>query len=78
MTSAWPVSEMTLPDILKLLAALLLIASGIWQYRRRSRDPENQGYGSQSAVLLLAVGAILLIYALGGLEYRPSPSELGR
>ncbi len=66
---------MTLPDILKLVAAILLIAAGIWQYRRRARDPENR-YGSQSAVLLLAVGAILLIYALGGLDYRPSPSEL--
>ena len=69
---------MTLPDILKLVGAVLLIAAGIWQYRRRARDPENQGYGSQSAVLLLAVGVILLIVAVGGLEYRPSPSELGR
>ena len=69
---------MTLPDILKLLAAVLLIAAGIWQYRRRSHDPENQGYGSQSAVLLLAIGVILLIVALGGLDYRPSPSELGQ
>jgi len=67
---------MTLPDILKLAAAILLIIAGIWQYRRRSRDPENGSYGSQSAVLLLAVGVILLIVALGGLEYRPSPSEL--
>jgi uncharacterized membrane protein YidH (DUF202 family) len=66
---------MTLPDILKLLGALLLIAAGIWQYRRRTRDPENR-YGSQSAVLLLAVGVILLIVALGGLDYRPSPSEI--
>ena len=69
---------MTLPDILKLLAALLLIGAGVWQYRRRARDPENEGYGSQSGVLLLALGAILLIYAIGGLEYRPSPSELAR
>ena len=66
---------MNTADILKLLGALLLIAAGIWQYRRRTRDPENQ-YGSQSAVLLLAVGAILLIVALGGLDYRPSPAEL--
>lgn len=67
---------MTLPDILKLLAAALLIIAGIWQYRRRTRDPENNSYGSQSAVLLLAVGVILAIYALGGLDYRPSPSEV--
>ena len=68
---------MTLPDILKLVAALLLIGSGIWQYRRRS-GAANDGYGSQSGVLLLVVGVILLIYALGGLDYRPSPGELGR
>ena len=67
---------MTLPDILKLLAAVLLIVAGVWQYRRRAHDPETGGYGSQSGVLLLVVGVILLIYALGGLEYRPSPSEV--
>ncbi|MFC7535943.1 hypothetical protein ACFQPG_01015 [Sphingomonas sp. GCM10030256] len=69
---------MTLPDILRLLAAILLIAAGVWQYRRRARDPENASYGSQSGVLLLAVGVILAIYALGGLDYRPSPSEIER
>ncbi len=68
---------MSLPDILKLVAAALLIGSGIWQYRRRS-GAANDGYGSQSGVLLLVIGVILLIYALGGLEYRPSPSELGQ
>lgn len=66
---------MTLSEILKLTGALLFIAAGIWQYRRRSGAP-NDSYGSQSAVLLLAIGVILLIVALGGLEYRPSPSEL--
>jgi heme A synthase len=65
-----------LPDILKLVAAVLMILAGIWQYRRRAHDPENNSYGSQSGVLLLVVGAILLIVALGGLEYRPSPSEI--
>lgn len=67
--------NLDLPDILKLLGALLLIAAGAWQYRRRTRDPENR-YGSQSGVLLLAVGVILLIVALGGLDYRPSPYEI--
>ncbi|MEO7636006.1 MAG: hypothetical protein ABIS38_10220 [Sphingomicrobium sp.] len=66
---------MTLPDILKLAAGLALIAAGIWQYRRRSGAP-NDSYGSQSAVLLLAVGVIVLIVALGGLDYHPSQSEL--
>jgi len=59
-----------------LLAGLALIAAGLWQYRRRSGAP-NGSYGSQSAVLLLAVGVILLIVALGGLDYHPSPAELG-
>ena len=67
---------MTLPDILKLVAAALLIGAGIYQYRRRGR--EDPRHGSQSGVLLLTVGVILLIYALGGLDYRPSPGELGR
>jgi hypothetical protein len=62
-------------DILKLVAGALLIAAGVWQYRRRVADPDNR-YGSQSAVLLLAIGFILLIVALGGLDYRPSPSEI--
>ena len=62
-------------DILKIAAALALIAAGIWQYRRRSGTGENESYGSQSGVLLLAVGVILMIYAVGGLEYRPSPAE---
>ena len=68
---------MDLADILKLAGAVLLIIAGVWQYRRRARDPENR-YGSQSAVLLLTVGVILLVVALGGLEYRPSAGELGR
>lgn len=63
-----------LPDILTLLAALALIAAGVWQYRRRAR--ENARLGSQSGVLLLAVGIIVLIVALGGLEYRPSQAEI--
>jgi len=67
----------TAAALLKLLAGLALIGAGLWQYRRRSGAP-NGSYGSQSAVLLLAVGVILLIVALGGLDYRPSPAELGR
>ncbi|WP_114227706.1 MULTISPECIES: hypothetical protein [Sphingomonas] len=68
---------MTVATILKLLLGVVLIGAGLWQYRRRS-GAENGSYGSQSGVLLLAVGVIVLIYALGGLDYHPSPSELGR
>ena len=63
-------------DILKIAAAALFIAAGIWQYRRRSGQAENESYGSQSGVLLLVVGIILMIYAVGGLEYRPDPVEI--
>lgn len=66
---------MTTSDILKLVVGLLFIAAGIWQYRRRSGAP-NDGYGSQSGVILLVVGVIVVIVALGGLEYRPSKSEI--
>jgi len=64
---------MSLPTILELVAAVALIVGGIILYRRRGR--EDPSHGSQGAVLLLVVGAILLIHGLGLLDYRPSPSE---
>ena len=64
---------MTTVQILELVAALALIVGGIVLYRRRGREDPN--HGSQSAVLLMVVGAILLIHGLGLLEYRPSSSE---
>ena len=33
-------------------------------------------YGSQGAVLLFVVAIIIAIHAIGGLDYRPSASEL--
>jgi flagellar biogenesis protein FliO len=62
--------------ILELIAALALIVGGIILYRRRGR--EDPQHGSQSAVLLLVLGAILAIHGLGLLDYRPSPSEIGQ
>jgi hypothetical protein len=46
----------------------------VWLYRRNK--PVDGGYGSQGAVVLFAIAAILGIHALGGLDYRPSQSEL--
>jgi hypothetical protein len=66
----------TTGSILEVAAALLLIGASIWMYRRRSAEDRN--YGSQGAVLVLAIGVIMLIHGLGLLEYRPSPGELGR
>lgn len=59
-------------DLLALAAALLLIGAGAWQYRRRARDADNRGYGSQSGVLLIIAGVIVLVAAIGGLEETPA------
>ena len=57
----------------ELAVALLILAAGVWVYRR----PKAQGdhYGSQGAVILLVVAAIMAIHALGGLDYHPSAAE---
>ncbi len=60
--------------IFELLAAVALIVGAVVLYRRRTREDPN--HGSQSAVLLLVVGAIVLIHGLGLLDYRPLSSEL--
>lgn len=60
---------MTTGTILELVAAAALIVGGILLYRKRGR--EDPLHGSQSAVLLMVVGAILAIHGLGLLEYRP-------
>ena len=67
---------MSTANLLELLAAALLFVAGIAQYRRRSADGSR--YGSQSAVLLFAAGAIFLVLGLDLLDYRPSPGELGQ
>jgi formate hydrogenlyase subunit 3/multisubunit Na+/H+ antiporter MnhD subunit len=50
-------------------AAVVFLVAGIVLYRRRGR--EDKKHGSQGAVILLVVGAILAIYGLGLMEYRP-------
>ena len=67
---------MTTGQILEVAIAAALIVWAVLLYRKRG--PDQQRYGSQSAVLLLAVGAIMLIHGLGLLEYRPAPGELAR
>lgn len=67
---------MSAGTILELAAAVALIVGGVWLYRRRAADGAQ--YGSQSAVLLLVLGAILAIHGLDLLAYRPSASELGQ
>jgi hypothetical protein len=64
---------MTTGRMIELAAAVVLLALSIWLYRR-PKSPD--GYGSQGAVILLVVAAIMAIHALGALDYRPSQSEL--
>jgi hypothetical protein len=61
--------------MIELAVAVALIVGAVILYRRRGRaDPQH---GSQSAVLLLVIGAILMVHGLGLLDYHPSASELG-
>lgn len=65
---------MSVGRMIELAVAVLFLVAAVWLYRRKEGADAN--YGSQGAVLLLAVGAIMTIHALGGLDYHPSPSEL--
>jgi hypothetical protein len=57
---------------IELAAAVVLLVAGVYFYRRRDT---SDSYGSQGAVILFVVAAIMLIHALGGLDYRPSNAE---
>ena len=59
---------MPVTTVIELVVAVALIVGAVLLYRRRS-DPRH---GSQSAVLLLVVGIIMLIHGLGLLDYRPA------
>lgn len=63
---------MTAGRIVELAVALAFLVAGVLLYRRRDK---TDAYGSQGAVLLFVVAAILAIHALRLLEYRPSASE---
>ena len=65
---------MTAARMVELVAAVAILAAGVWLYRRNR--PVDRGYGSQGAVVLFAIAAIMGIHALGGLDYRPSAAEL--
>lgn len=63
---------MTTVQVIEVAAAALLVGAGIWlQVRARKVDARH---GSQGAVILLAIGAILAVHGLGLLEYRPMGS----
>ena len=48
-------------------------AAGLCFYRRRRRQGDS--YGSQGAVIMFVIAAIVAIHALGLLDYRPSAAE---
>jgi hypothetical protein len=60
--------------VIELAVAVVLIGVGIVLYRRPKTD-ETDKYGSQGAVILFVVAAIMGIHALGGLDYHPSAAE---
>jgi hypothetical protein len=65
---------MTIGHMIELAVAVALIGFGIWLYRARKQA--DQSYGSQGAVLLFVVAAIMALHALGAFEYHPSKGEL--
>ncbi|MGN6154888.1 MAG: hypothetical protein ACTHN4_04035 [Sphingomicrobium sp.] len=67
---------MTPGAIVEVALAAALLAAGIVLYRRKA--PDDGGYGSQGAVILFVIAAILFIHGFGLLEYHPLPSEIAR
>ena len=63
---------MTLPHMIELAVAVLLLVAGVVLYRRRDA---NDSYGSQGAVLLFVVGVIVAIHALSLMDYHPTSAE---
>jgi uncharacterized membrane protein YjjP (DUF1212 family) len=54
---------MTTTQIIELIVAIAMIAGAVILYRRRGREDPN--HGSQSAILLLLAGILILIHGLG-------------
>jgi uncharacterized membrane protein YjjP (DUF1212 family) len=54
---------MTTTQIIELIVAIAMIAGAVVLYRRRGREDPN--HGSQSAILLLLAGILILIHGLG-------------
>lgn len=63
---------MTTGRAIELAVAVLLFVAGVVLYRRRDK---SDSYGSQGAVLLFIVAAIVAIHALHLMDYHPTPAE---
>ena len=62
-------SGLSVNQALELAFGLALVAAGVVIYRRRGAEGESRT-GSQSAVILMIIGLIMLIHGSGLLEYR--------
>ena len=62
------IGNYTYPAVAEMVAAALIAVVAIWLYRRQGAV--DRRHGSQGAVLLLALAAILFIHGTGLLEYR--------
>ena len=73
---------MTTGLVIEVAIGVAIAAAGVWLYRRRpsaaGADGDGGQYGSQGAVILFVIAAIVLIHGLGLMEYRPSAAELGQ
>ena len=73
---------MTTGQVIEVAIGAAIAIAGVWLYRRRSSsagaDSDDGQYGSQGAVILFVIAAIVLIHGLGWLEYHPSAAELGQ
>jgi hypothetical protein len=72
----------TTGQVIEVAIGVAIAVAGVWLYRRRpsaaGADGDDGQYGSQGAVILFVIAAIVLIHGLGWLEYHPSASELGQ
>ena len=59
--------------MIEIAIGVAMLAAAIWLYRKGAREDARQG--SQGAVILIVIGAIMAIHGLGLLEYRPMGSE---
>jgi hypothetical protein len=61
---------------IELAVAVLLLVAGVVLYRRpRDKAGRSDTYGSQGAVLLFIVAAIVAVHALHLMDYHPTRAE---
>jgi hypothetical protein len=66
------IRHMTTGRMIELVLGLLILCAGVYFYRRRDK---SDSYGSQGAVIMFVVAAIMLAHSLGAFDYRPSKAE---